>query len=215
MDAVVKPVSISPWVVAAFAALGAGFVACGGSEPEPGTPAGVAPTATFAYPPGSSAPSYPPYNPGPGATTAPAASTAPANALAPIAPALQQGALAVLNELAKREAPGAKPVGETSVVLLGTNQTAEQTVTLHPGKCYTVIASGLLPITDLNVQFLPEVTVPGANLVLAQDQSVGAQAVLGQGANCYKWALAAEGRVRVVTTVVAGAGVVATQVYEK
>jgi hypothetical protein len=100
-------------------------------------------------------------------------------------------------------------------VLLGTAQTAEQTVTLKPGKCYTVIASGALPITEVNVQLLPAIGVPGVNLVLAQDQNQGAQAVLGQGANCYKWALSAEGSVRVITTVAAGAGVVATQVYEK
>jgi hypothetical protein len=132
---------------------------------------------------------------------------------------LQQAALAVLNELAKREAPGAKPVGETRVALLGTNQTAEQLLTLKPGKCYTVIASGMLPVAEVNVQMFPELGAAagaaGVNLVLAQDQTTGAQAVLGQGANCYKWALSAEGRVRVVTTVAVGAGVVATQVYEK
>lgn len=202
------------WSVSALAlAVGglASVVACGGSEPEPGTAAGLTPTGTYPYP----AASYPPYP----STTYPAPSaesTAPAaNPIAPIEPALQQAAQAVLNELASREAPGAKAVGETRVALLGTNQTMEQIATLKPGKCYTVIASGLIPITEVNVQLLPEIGIPGANLVLAQDQSTGAQAVLGQGANCYKWALSAEGRVRVVTTVAAGAGIVATQVYEK
>jgi hypothetical protein len=70
-------------------------------------------------------------------------------------------------------------------------------------------------VTEVNVQRFPAVVPVGVNLVLAQDQTQGAQAVLGQGANCYKWALSAEGTVRIVTTVAAGAGVVATQVYEK
>lgn len=188
----------------------AGMVACGGSEPEPETAAGVTPTGS--YPPGSF--TYPAYTAPTDSSVPPAASSAP-NPIAPIEPALQQAALAILNEVALREAPGAKPVGETRVALLGTGQTVEQVATLKPGKCYTVIASGAIPITEVNVQLLPEIGIAGANLVLAQDQNQGPQAVLGQGANCYKWALSAEGRVRVVTTVAAGAGVVATQVYEK
>jgi hypothetical protein len=197
---------VSMPLLAAMVAFGAGFSACGGSEPEPETPAGVAPTYT--YPAGGV--TYPPY---PSATQP--EPTPSVNPIAPIEPALQQAALAVLNEIALREAPGAKPVGETRVALLGTNQTAEQTVTLKPGKCYTVIASGMLPIAEVNVHMYPDLGAAGVNLVLAQDQNTGAQAVLGQGANCYKWALAAEGRVRIVTTVAAGAGIVATQVYEK
>lgn len=205
-----KHLSVSSLVALPAVLAVAGVVACGGSEPAPGTAAGVTPSAS-SYPPGSF--TYPAYTAS-STSSAPAASSAP-NPIAPIEPALQQAALAVLNEVALREAPGAKPVGETRVALLGTAQTAEQTATLKPGKCYTVIASGALPITEVNVQLLPAIGVPGANLVLAQDQNQGPQAVLGQGANCYKWALSAEGSVRVVTTVAAGAGVVATQVYEK
>lgn len=190
----------------------AGVVACGGSEPAPGTAAGVTPTAS-SYPPGSF--TYPTYTAPSASSAPPVASSAPPNPIAPIEPALSQAALAILNEVALREAPGAKPVGETRVALLATAQTAEQTVMLKPGKCYTVIASGALPITEVNVQLLPAIGVAGVNLVLAQDQNPGPQAVLGKAPNCYKWALAAEGSVRVVTTVAAGAGVVATQVYEK
>lgn len=207
--------SVSLPVVATLVALGAGFSACGGSESPPETAAGVTPTG--AYPTGPV--SYPPYTGPTASNTAPAVSSAPVNPMAPIEPVLQQAALSVLNELATREAPGAKPVGETRVALLGTNQSAEQLLTLKPGKCYTVIASGMVPIVEVNVQLFPALgaaaAAPGVNLVLAQDQTTGAQAVLGQGANCYKWALSAEGQVRVVTTVAAGAGVVATQVYEK
>lgn len=187
---------------------------CGGSETDPATPASVAPGGSY---PATSYSGYPP-------STYPAASTsepmssepvASANPIAPIEPALQQSALAILNEVAAREAPGAKPVGETRVALLGTNQSIEQLITLKPGKCYTAISVGLLPINEVNIQLLPETTVPGANLVLAQDQTQGPQAILGQGANCFKWALSVEGRVRVVTTVAVGAGLLGAQVYEK
>lgn len=186
-------------------------VGCGGSETEPSTAANVAPGTS--YP----ATSYYPSSTYPSASTdtSSAEPVASVNPIAPIEPALQQTALAILNEVAAREAPGAKPVGETRVALLGTNQTTEQLITLKPGKCYTAISVGLLPINEVNIQLLPETSVPGANLVLAQDQTQGPQAILGQGANCFKWALSVEGRVRVVTTVAVGAGLVGAQVYEK
>lgn len=181
---------------------------CGGSEPEPESAANVVPTQS----------TYPAATYAPAPSTAPVASAPPAASSAPpnmIEPALQQPAIAVLNEIAGREAPGAKPVGETRVGMIGTNQSLEQAVAMRPGKCYTVVAVGLPPVTELNVQLLPATTVPGMNAVLAQDQTVGPQAILGQAPNCFKWALPVEGSVRVVTTVASGAGLVASQVYEK
>jgi hypothetical protein len=191
--------------------LGAG---CGGSETDAATAANVAPGSYSGAPTAS----YPTVTYPAASTSAPApdvSGAATANPVAAIEPALQQTALAILNEVALREAPGAKPVGETRVALLGTNQTVEQLVTLKPGKCYTAISVGMLPINEVNIQLLPETTVPGANLVLAQDQTQGPQAILGQGSNCFKWALSVEGRVRVVTTVAVGAGLLGAQVYEK
>lgn len=191
-------------------------VGCGGSETDPATAANVAPGSSY---PAGSTPAYPAASYPVASTSAyPADSAAPAssaNPVAPIEPALQQTALAILNEVALREAPGAKPVGETRVALLGTNQTVEQLITLKPGKCYTAISIGMLPISEVNIQFLPQTAVPGANLVLAQDQTQGPQAILGQGPNCFKWALSVEGQVRVVTTVAVGAGLLGAQVYEK
>ncbi len=213
--------SLLAWFALSCGLIAGVGVGCGGSESDPATPASVPPGSS--YPAGSysgyPAASYPPgaY---PAASTSglPVSSAAPsvsANPVAPIEPALQQTALAILNEVAAREAPGAKPVGETRVALLGTNQTVEQLITLKPGECYTAISVGLLPINEVNIQLLPETTVPGANLVLAQDQTQGPQAILGQGPSCFKWALSVEGRVRVVTTVAVGAGLLGAQVYEK
>ncbi len=101
------------------------------------------------------------------------------------------------------------------VSLLGTGQTSEMTLSMAPGKCYTVIAVGLPPVAELNVQLLPTVTVPGLQPVLAEDQMIGARAVVGKTPNCFKWPLPVAGAARVVTTVAGGTGLVATQVYEK
>src|SRR5690606_590750 len=177
--------------------------ACGGSEQEAASAANVAPSQQT-YP---SATVPPP--PMAASTLAPASSAPPAassNPVNPIEPALQQPAIAILNEIAGKEAPGAKPVGDTRVGLIGTNQSVEQAVSMRPGKCYTVVAVGLAPVAELNIQLLPATTVPGMTAVLAQDQMTGPQAILGRAPNCFKWALPVEGSVRVVTTVASGAG---------
>jgi len=180
-------------------------LSCGGGEPEPETPEALMPTATVT----STAPAPPPPP-----TTAPTA-TQP-SPLAPIEPALAQAAQAVLEQVAKEEAPpGAKAVGMPKVSLLGTGQFSEMTLSMAPGKCYTVIAVGLPPVAELNVQLLPSTTVPGMQTVLAEDQMVGARAVVGKSPNCYKWPLPVAAAARVVTTVAAGTGLVATQIYEK
>lgn len=189
------------FVVGAVVAVAA---ACGGSEPEPSAPIALAPTlnaAPTAAPTASAAP-----------TAAPSASASP---LAALEPALASAAQAVLNEVARAEAPGAKPAGATKVGLLGAGQQSELAATLQPGKCYTIVAVGLPPVAEVNVQLLPATGVPGLDAVLAQDQGTGPQAILGKAPNCYKWALPVAGPVRVVTTVAVGQGLVATQVYEK
>src|SRR5690606_26325609 len=114
-------------------------LSCGGSEPEPETPAALAPTTPSASASASTAdPATAPSATAQPTTTAPAPSP-----LAPVEPALAQAAQAVLNEVAKTEAPpGAKPSGMPTVGLLGTGQVSEMTLSMAPGKCYTIIAAG-------------------------------------------------------------------------
>ncbi len=185
-------------------------LSCGGSEPEPETPAALAPTTPTASAPASTA--------APASTPSATAqsTTPPPSPLAPVEPALAQAAQAVLNEVAKTEAPpGAKPSGMPTVGLLGPGQVSEMTLSMAPGKCYTIIAAGLPPVSEINVQLLPSTTVPGMQTVLAEDQMVGPRAVVGKTPNCFKWPLPVAGAARIVTTVVAGSGLVATQIYEK
>jgi hypothetical protein len=212
------------------------FVACGGSDPEPENQyqAGTYPSASAGYPaaqPPAGQP-YPAAQPYPSAQPAPApVATAPAPAASvpaiiptatPGAPAQQLDASAgaaaqpILNQLATTEAPGAKPVGAAVVGMFQPGQQLETTMQMAPGKCYSVVAAGLPPITEVNVQLVAAMPIPGAaGPVLAEDQTVGSNAVLGKAPNCFKWPLPMPASVRVVTTVAAGQGIAAMQVYEK
>ncbi|MBM4361866.1 MAG: hypothetical protein FJ104_04240, partial [Deltaproteobacteria bacterium] len=121
-----------------------------------------------------------------------------------LAPLAQQGAMA-----------GAKPVGAAIVGNFNQGQTLEGQLQLQPGKCYTVVAAGAPPVSEVNVQFIAMMPLPGMVPVLAQDSDVGAQAVLGRKPNCYKWPLPMGAPVKVVLSVAGGSGVAAAQVFEK
>jgi hypothetical protein len=119
----------------------------------------------------------------------------------------------VMDQLAKTDAPGAKPLGSPMVGMFQAGQQLESTITMQPGKCYTVIAAAVPGgIAELNVQLAA--AIPPFP-VIAQDQTTGPQAVVGKTPNCYKWALPFAGQTKVITTAAAGQGVAAVQVYEK
>lgn len=112
--------------------------------------------------------------------------------------------------------PGAKPVGELLVGNFTQGQTLDMPIQLQPNKCYTVVASGLPPVTEVNVQLQLTTVIPGMAPVLAVDQDNGATAVLGKKTACYRWmfgVIPAPGKV--VVQVAGGSGVVAAQAYEK
>lgn len=159
---------------------------------------------------------YPQQVPAPSATMAlpglppmaPAGS--PAQALDP---AMAAPAQLILDQLAKTDAPGAKALGAPMVGMFQPGQQLESTITMQPGKCYTVIAAAVPGgIAELNVQLAAGIPpFP----VIAQDQTTGPQAVVGKAPNCYKWAFAFPGQAKVITSAAAGQGVAAVQVYEK
>ncbi len=211
------------------------LVACGGDEKE----------AQFSQPPPSQCPPGQYFNgqycqaqgtqqPPPGqqtpqtgqpapTTTAqptaqpPVATSAPGPKATPLDPTAAQGATQVLGTLAQQYVPaGAKPVGSPLAGQFAQGQTLETVVQMQPGKCYTAVAAGLPPIQDLEVQFVAQLPIPGLpSPVLAQDQTQGTTAVIGEKPNCYKWAWPAGGPVKVVLTAKAGQGMAAAQVYEK
>jgi hypothetical protein len=208
-------------------------VACGGSEPEPqsqyqagaqvGQPGQPAPGQPVQGQPGQPAPqtqpgqpppqTQPQPQPQPGIPGLPApAAGAPCQPLDPSAGAALQP---ILNQLANTEAPGAKAVGAAAVAMCQQGQQFETAVQLQPGKCYTIIAVGLPPVAEMNVQLIATTPIPGMTPVLAEDQTTGPQGVLGKAPNCFKWALPLPGGAKAVATTAGGQGMAAFQVYEK
>lgn len=151
--------------------------------------------------------------------TVPPSATVPAPAPttpAPIDPALAAAVTPMLTQLgASQTVAGSKPLGTAMVGNVGGAQTLEQQIMLQPNKCYSVVAAGMPPISELNVQFLAVTVVPGMAPVLAVDQDTGPSATLGKKPNCYKWALPLPTPVKVVVSAAAGQGIAGAQVYEK
>jgi hypothetical protein len=123
----------------------------------------------------------------------------------------------ILDQAAKDQTqPGAKPVGELLVGNFGTGQTLDTQILLQPNKCYTVVATALPPVTEVNVQLMLVTPLPGMAPVLAVDQDSGATAVLGKKATCYRWMFGTiPATAKVVVQVTGGTGLVAAQAYEK
>ncbi|HEY3256343.1 MAG TPA: hypothetical protein VGJ91_20430 [Polyangiaceae bacterium] len=168
----------------------------------------------------------------PGAAGAPAAlpsatavSTAPVPAPAPtpapsapppLDPALSAAVTPMLTQLAASQTvAGSKALGSPLVGNVGGAQVLEQQITLQPNKCYSVVAVGMPPISELNVQLLAVTIIPGMAPVLATDQDAGPSATLGKKPNCYKWALPLPTPVKVVVSAAGGQGVAGAQVFEK
>jgi hypothetical protein len=110
---------------------------------------------------------------------------------------------------------GAKPVGSAIVGNFQAGQTLEGQLQLQPGKCYTVVAAGVPPVTEVNLQLVAVMPIPGMVPILAQDGDQGPQAVVGKKPNCYKWPMPVGAPVKVILTVAGGSGIAAAQVYEK
>jgi len=110
---------------------------------------------------------------------------------------------------------GARPFGAPFAAQFAEGQVFEQQVKLTLGKCYTVVAAGLPPVSELAME-LNSAAITTAPSVSAQallaDEAVGPQAVLGSRAACFK---ADRTDVWLLLRVDKGQGVVAGQVFEK
>jgi len=148
----------------------------------------------------------------PPAASAPPAPTTPV----PADPALAAAVTPMLTQLAASQTvAGSKALGAAMVGNVGGAQNLEQQIMLQPNKCYSVVAVGMPPISELNVQFLAVTIIPGMAPILATDQDSGASATLGKKPNCYKWALPLPVAVKVVVSAAGGQGVAGAQVFEK
>jgi hypothetical protein len=132
-------------------------------------------------------------------------------------PAAAAAVTPALLELGKKEVqPGAKPIGEALVGNFGQGHSLEIPIQLQPNKCYSVVAMGLPPVTEIAVELQLTTIIPGMAPVLAVDQETGPTAVLGRKATCYKWMFGViPAPAKVVVKVTGGSGLVAAQAYEK
>jgi hypothetical protein len=115
----------------------------------------------------------------------------------------------VITYLAGSHLPaGAQPLGAPFAAQFAEGQRFEQKVQLTTGRCYTIVAAGIPPVRDVNIELLAD----GQEEPAAKDDAVGPQAVLGSRNQCFK---AERAEMTLVITVVKGQGVVAGQVFEK
>jgi hypothetical protein len=123
----------------------------------------------------------------------------------------------LLTQLAQSKAPpGAKPLGALMAANFQQGQQLEAQVQMEPGRCYTVVGAGLPPgITELDVKLVAVTPMAGMAPILAVDNTTGAQAVLGERPNCFKWAWPLPAPVNVVLTATGGAGLAAAQLFVK
>jgi hypothetical protein len=204
------------------------LVACGGDDKQAAAPVaqqcppgqyfdgqicqGAAPANTAA--PAPTAPGAAPAATTPGAP-APVVTAQAGPTATPLDPAAAAAATQAINLLSPQSAPGAKPVGSAIAGQFQQGQSLEGQVQMQPNKCYTIIGVGLPPVQNLDIQLAPFVAMPGLPaMVLAADQTVGPNAVIGEKAACYKSGPIAV-PMKVIVTVSQGSGVAAVQVYEK
>ncbi len=145
------------------------------------------------------------------------ATTAAGPTAAPLDPTAAQAATQLIAPLGAQHAPaGAKPVGSAIAGNFQQGQSLEAQVQMNPGKCYTIVGVGLPPVTNLDIALVPAVAIPGLPAAtMAADNTVGANAIVGDKPNCFKWAFPMSGMMKVVMTVSQGSGVAAAQVFEK
>ncbi|HEY3500570.1 MAG TPA: hypothetical protein VGK73_38015 [Polyangiaceae bacterium] len=213
-----------------FALLALALCACGGDDKK-----AVAPTGATQCPPGQyfdgqfcqnmqaapgAQPTAAPTAPGatPGVPTAappvPIATAAAGPTATPLDPAAAAAATQALNLLAQQSAPGAKAIGSPIAGQFQQGQSLEGQVQMQANKCYTVVGAGLPPVANLDIQLAYLSPMPGLpSPVVAQDQTVGSNAIIGEKTACYRSLLPAP--MKVIVTVSQGSGVAAAQVYEK
>jgi len=174
------------------------------------SPTGTQPTAATPVATAAPTPALPTAIPGVATTTAGPTAT-------PLDPATAQTVAAAIGPIAATAAaPGSKPVGAAIAGNFAQGQSLEQTVQMNPGKCYTIVGAGVPTITNLDIQLVPSIAIPGMPAaVVAADSSTGPTAIVGQQPNCYKWALPMGGTMKVVVSVSGGQGMAAAQVFEK
>jgi hypothetical protein len=175
---------------------------------------------------------YGPPDAGAPAPTTPAPPVATVDAAAPDLSALVSGALAQgaailgtmgtapgsdpvdngLKSLGAQQAPGMKADGKATKVTLAPGAHAEASVTLRPGKCYTIVAFGNLGVQTLAIRLVypPPIAQP-----LFEGVSNGPTATIGAKDQCIRSPLAVATQLKLDIEMKAGQGQVGVQTYSK
>lgn len=190
------------------------------TKAEPLAPQGTAPATsssaqTSPAPSGSAAPSpsaAPVSSAVPVSSAAPASNAAPEKARAtPIDVSMAIGLAPVIQYLAGAHlTQGAKPLGAPFAGQFKEGQELEQRVKLTPGKCYTVVAASLPPLTSLAVS----ITSVSDDVVLKKETEGGTQVALGRKKECLV-VTEPQSDVRITVLAEKGSGVAGAQVFEK
>ena len=177
---------------------------------------GAAPVGTTPAPTGTT-PAPTGTTPGPALPPGVVATTTAGPTATALDPTAAQAATQLITPLGAQHAPaGAKPVGSAIAGNFQQGQSLEAQVQMNPGKCYTVVGVGLPPVTNLDISLVPALPIPGLPAAtMAADNTVGANAIVGDKPNCFKWAFPMSGMMKVIMTVSQGSGVAAAQVFEK
>lgn len=221
--------------IVGIAALVASVAACGDSKEEPKTGDDVAPTgtaqttppdstgtATTATP--SATASTPPASKGPGKTGAfvegNKKSLKGGKIAAFIKPEDEASVRGKLDAAVEKDGEGFQFEGAPSAAKFKQGEVLELTVTVQPGKCYTVVAvSADGGITELDGSVLvsapPGLPIPVPPQPIATDTSTGPNVTMGGGANCFKSSAPAAAPATVQIKATKGAGVAAVQILSK
>jgi hypothetical protein len=121
-----------------------------------------------------------------------------------------------LQPRAANEAKGMKEDGNAIGGMLAEGGALTQEFMLMPGKCYTILAQGLPPVAELDMQLLAKPLMPSLPpAVLAADQTQGPSASIGSGAKCYKNPFPVAAPVILTLKATKGGGPAGAQVYSK
>lgn len=180
-------------------------------EPESasGEPAEPTPeTAEGAGEPGSSKPDS--SNPEPQPSAEEPAPAVERSRATPVDVTMAAQAAPLIQYMAASHLPaGSRPLGAPFAGQFAEGQILERKVQLTQGKCYTVMAAGLPPVVEVNLELYEE----GAPTALTKDATPGLQAVLGSREQCFS--PQKTGTYQLVLFVERGQGVAAAQVFQK
>jgi len=114
---------------------------------------------------------------------------------------------------AATDAKGMKPEGQLMSAKLQQDGHAQATITLEPGKCYTIVGFAQLGVMAYQINVLTAPPMPPQ--VLAQSKATGVDPTVGANENCVRDPYPTPLPVTVDMHVIQGQGLVGAQVYKK